>query len=134
MQRTLSASPDRRLIFVYGTLLAGEPNHGELAGAVPVGPARTLPRFALVSLGPYPGLVPGEEAVTGELYLVEAAHLARLDAFEEHPEVYRRQPIPLAGGGEAEAYVLTPRAARGRPPLPGGDWRRASSGRALMPE
>ncbi|MEZ4472235.1 MAG: gamma-glutamylcyclotransferase family protein [bacterium] len=66
----------------------------------------------------------GQTAIVGELYRVDAARLAALDAFEEHPEVYRRTPVPLEGGGVAEAWVLRAHLAAGRPAIPGGDWRR----------
>ena len=42
-------------LFVYGTLMQGEANHGELAGAPFWGSARTADGFELWNLGPYPG-------------------------------------------------------------------------------
>ena len=63
-------------VFVYGTLLAGEPNHRVLAGARLVANARTEPAFELRDLGPFPGLVSGgAHAVAGEVYEVDEATL-----------------------------------------------------------
>ncbi len=117
-------------LFVYGTLMRGEASHALLAGAPFLGDATTAARFTLVDLGAYPALVEGgSSAVQGELYASSAELLAVLDAFEEHPRVYRRAAIELAGGGAAEAYVLPAQLARGRPAIAGGDWRgRRSSG------
>ncbi len=114
----------RTRVFVYGSLLAGEPNHRALAGAVLVGAATTVPAFALYDLGAFPGLVAaGEQVVTGEIYEVDAAGLARLDRLEGHPSFYRRTPITLADGDEVETYLLTRTQVAGRPIVAGGCWR-----------
>lgn len=115
----------RRRVFVYGTLLAGEPNHGVLAGAELVGPAVTAPAFELFDLGAYPALVAGgTRAVAGEVYAVDAAVLRRLDALEAHPAFYRRARIALELGGRmAEAYLLRPDQVVGRRVVVSGDWR-----------
>jgi gamma-glutamylaminecyclotransferase len=107
--------------------MRGEANHRLLAvgsaGAF-AGEARTAPRFALVDLGPYPGMISGgRNSVAGELYQLTAAILAGLDEFEGHPAYFRRSSIGLADGQAADAYLLAPAAARGRPrfpPVPGG--------------
>lgn len=95
-----AASSPRTVLFVYGTLKHGGSNHGWLEGQAFLGPARTSPGFTLYSLGDYPGLVAASsdrEGVTGELWLVDAACLARLDAFEGVPEgLYGRKRIRLA--------------------------------------
>ncbi|MBC7171469.1 MAG: gamma-glutamylcyclotransferase, partial [Polyangiaceae bacterium] len=67
-------------VFVYGTLLAGEPNHRMLAGARLVAEARTEPAFELRDLGPFPGLVRGgAHVVVGEVYEVDGSTLVALD-------------------------------------------------------
>ena len=112
------------LLFVYGTLRAGEPSHHLLAAAPCLAEASTDRAFELVSLGDYPAMVAGgRTAVVGELYQVDAEILARLDAFEDHPHLYRRQPIALADGRAVEAYLLPRARARGLPRIPSGDWR-----------
>jgi len=111
-------------IFIYGTLRQGESNHGQLEGARFVGPARTAARYTLVDLVDYPALVDGgTDAVRGELYEVGALHLERLDAFEEHPDVYVRSEIEMADGARTFAYLLPRERAGKAPRIPGGDWK-----------
>lgn len=113
------------LVFVYGTLLSGEVNHHLLAGAKPLGPHRTAPRFTLVRLGAYPGLVSGgSTAVFGELYRIDSAMLSVLDRLEEYPRLYDRKLIPTPHG---RAWVYLFRGTvRDRKQVPSGDWRMIS--------
>ncbi len=115
---------DLRYVFVYGSLLPGEPNHAVLGGAHRQGVAATSPGFQLRDLGPYPGMVraPGG-VVHGEVYAVDPRSLAELDRFENHPELYRRTPIRLADGTWAEAYLLHDRHATTHPVIASGRWR-----------
>jgi gamma-glutamylaminecyclotransferase len=112
-------------VFVYGSLLAGEPNHRALEGARFVGVAQTEPRYSLHDLGAYPALVAdGTHAIVGELYDVDDEVLARLDRLEGHPEFYRRDHITLADGSDAETYFLPHAQAAGTPRVTHGDWRK----------
>lgn len=84
-------------VFVYGTLLRGEPNHYILEHACFVREARTPAVFTLRDMGAFPALLAdGSTAVLGEVYDVDAATLARLDRLEGHPRLYRRTPIALS--------------------------------------
>lgn len=113
----------RTRVFVYGTLLSGEPNHRLLDRASLIGEARTQPIFDLVTLGPFPAMIPGgATAVCDEVYEVDRPTLDALDRLEGHPRFYRRRPIRLADGGEVLAYLLSPEQARGRTRIPSGDW------------
>lgn len=117
-------SPPATRVFVYGTLLSGESNHALLDSARLVTAARTLPSFALYDLGSFPGLVAaGSHAVLGEVYDVDAATLVALDHLEDHPRFYRRTPIILDGGLEAETYLLPPEQVERCPLIASGDWR-----------
>jgi gamma-glutamylcyclotransferase (GGCT)/AIG2-like uncharacterized protein YtfP len=91
-------------LFVYGTLMRGATNHHEIEGARFLGVARTVPGYAIIDVAGFPALVPGTDEVLGELVEVDAKCLARLDAFEG--DLYRRGPVILAGGVEAQAYLL----------------------------
>jgi gamma-glutamylcyclotransferase (GGCT)/AIG2-like uncharacterized protein YtfP len=111
-------------VFVYGSLLRGEPNHPLLRDAAWIGPARTVPAYRMVDLGPHPGMVgQGTTAILGEVYRVPKPALDALDALEDHPDVYVRTRIPLDDGREVLTYLLRPHLAAGKPAVSGGDWR-----------
>ncbi len=117
-------TPRVHRVFVYGTLLRGEPNHGFLARAEWVGVARTRAEFELVDLGYFPAMIPhGETAISGEVYSTDEATLRRLDRLEGHPEFYTRTRIQLADGNAAEAYLLREDQVQGGRPIVSGDWR-----------
>jgi len=111
-------------VFVYGTLLSGEPNHRVLGGAKLAGVVHTKPEFELRDLGPFPALVMGGACrVAGEVYEVDGPALAALDRLESHPRFYHRSCIVLDDGTEAETYLLTPEQVQGRAVIASGDWR-----------
>jgi len=111
-------------VFVYGTLLRGEPNHGLLARAKWVGIARTRAEFHLVDLGEFPAMIAdGKTAISGEVYETDEATLQRLDRLEGHPHFYLRTTIRLEDGAEVETYVLREDQARGTRRILSGDWR-----------
>jgi gamma-glutamylcyclotransferase (GGCT)/AIG2-like uncharacterized protein YtfP len=87
-------------VFVYGTLKRGQRNHRVLAGQRFLGEATTAPRYRLYDRGPYPCLVEDRAngvPVQGEVWVVDAETLGRLDAYEEVPKLYTRKEIDLAG-------------------------------------
>ena len=115
-------------VFVYGTLLAGE-ERGHVLDACERRPAAISGQ--LVDLGrDYPGLVPGEATVHGELVRLPGdAMLARLDGiegFHAHTSpnnLYRRGFVKVRWGDEfVWAWTYYWNGVDGRP-LPGGDWR-----------
>lgn len=130
-------------VFVYGSLLAGEPNHRLLRGGTIVsedgcfsrshapakflGAASTQPLFRLWDLGSYPGMTRGGAvSVVGEVYDVDEGTLARLDALEGHPSFYRRERLRLVGNQKCQTawvYLLVhePRAPRGE--VLDGNWQ-----------
>lgn len=110
-------------LFVYGTLMQGEDNAAAIAGGRLLGSARTRAAYTLVHLGAYPALLAkGDAAIAGELYEIDEPLLERLDELEEHPHLFRRGPVLLADGSEAQAYFLA-RASGEAPIVARGDWR-----------
>lgn len=111
-------------VFVYGTLLSGLGNHGILSTSAFVRASRSEPRFTMVDLGAFPGIVEGgSTAIVGELYDVGHATLARLDRLEGHPRFYERKTIALDDGSAVAAYVLPPHYVGEREAIVSGDWR-----------
>jgi gamma-glutamylcyclotransferase (GGCT)/AIG2-like uncharacterized protein YtfP len=111
-------------LFVYGSLLSGLAHHDVLGGGPCLGAARSQAAFVLYDLGPYPAMAAGGgSSVVGEVYEVGAERLGDLDAFEGHPELYRRAPITLEDGSSAEAYLLASRPPDGTPIVASGCWR-----------
>lgn len=137
--------------FFYGTLLAGSDN--PVARAVharlePLGPASVHGALYAIPdpLGWYPALVTGDAAthrdlVHGMAYATRSgfspADLAQLDAYEDcdpadrASSLYWREPLPLVGGGQAEAYVFDRLLPDGALPIPSGDFRDWLSAKGL---
>jgi gamma-glutamylcyclotransferase (GGCT)/AIG2-like uncharacterized protein YtfP len=120
------------LLFVYGAMMHGEPEHARLAEARSLGPAETEAAFDLVDLAPEPALLPGgTTSVRGELYALSPAALAAVDVYQGHPLRYRRSPIRLDDGRIAEAHLITADQARGKRRIRGGDFRARFAPRAV---
>jgi gamma-glutamylcyclotransferase (GGCT)/AIG2-like uncharacterized protein YtfP len=114
-------------VFVYGTLKRRGSNHAFLVDQTYLGEARTIAGYRLFNLGDYPGMVPfpsDTAGVTGEVWSVTPAALARLDALEGLAEgLYRREPIVLLSpfsDCRVETYLYA-RSVAGRPDL-GSTW------------
>ena len=99
--------PRATRVFVYGTLLKEEPNHRVLRTARFIARARTAPRFTLLNMGPFPGMLDeGNSTIEGEVYDVTEPILRALDRLESHPHFFRRQWITLGDRSHAQAYLL----------------------------
>ncbi|MGE0325889.1 MAG: gamma-glutamylcyclotransferase [Polyangiaceae bacterium] len=117
--------PRATRVFVYGTLLANEPNHRLLRDARFIARARTAPRFTLLDMGPFPGMIDvGDSAIGGEVYDVTERILRALDRLESHPHFFRRQWITLGDRSHAQAYLLRTEHRRDYSVIPSGNWRR----------
>jgi gamma-glutamylaminecyclotransferase len=114
------AAPIR--FFVYGSMMAGEPEHQKLGGAPLVEEARTVAGYALVEVGPLGALVQeGTGSVGGEIYAIESGVIARLE--NDHPKLYRFESVDLEGGATAWTLLLDRELARGKRRVANGDWR-----------
>jgi len=117
-----SVRPVPTLVFVYGTLKRGFPNHDLLRRARAAGEARTRERFPLAVVGSWfvPALLdrPGEgHCVRGELYAVDPPTLAALDELEGvgEPDGYDRRRIEVER--EPDGETLTAEVYFKREPL-----------------
>ncbi len=99
---------DFEYVFVYGTLRRSFQNHRLLSRSACLGGASTRERYALY-VSEYPCVVRDQPVspIVGEVYKVDPATLMVLDALEEHPQVYRREKVPvvLDDGREIEAWL-----------------------------
>ncbi len=113
------------ILFVYGSLIQGESNHGLLSRARFIGEATTVKRYTLYDLGSFPAMARmGTGAVRGELYDVDNSTLASVDRLEGVPTFYRRIAVLLDDGSIADGYVLRREQVSGRRVIASGDWRR----------
>ena len=118
-------------LFIYGTLMPGLRLQAEMHGARFVAAAQVPGR--LVDVGRFPGLLQGEGLVTGEVYEVDDAHLARLDVVEgmvrgdrTASQYWREEVTVLSGplqGQPVQTYVYN-RPVDACTPIPHGDYRR----------
>jgi len=120
-----------QLLFIYGTLMPGLRLEAEMQSARFVGAAQVPGR--LVDVGRYPGFLPGEGLVTGEVYDVDDAHLARLDGVEDMvpgdraASQYWREEVTVASGplqGQSVQTYVYNRPVDGCTPITHGDYRR----------
>ena len=118
-------------LFIYGTLMPGLRLEAEMQGAERLGLARVPGR--LVDVGRYPGLLHGEGLVSGEVYRVSDAQLARLDEVEEMvpgdrgASQYWRERVTVQDGALTGQQVWTyvyNLPVDGLTPIAHGDYRR----------
>lgn len=113
------------LVFVYGTLRPGQPDHQRLLAGRDMAAAFLDGHALRLGAGPWVQAVPG--SVAGEVVAVNADVLAQLDARHEVAGGrYRRKRrvIRLATGTETQAWVFLAGsvAATGERHVPGDDW------------
>lgn len=96
------------LLFVYGTLKRGAKNHLAIMGDMYLRETATSPDYILVDLGPYPGMIEKLAdgfSIQGELFEIPSSLLKNLDKIEGSPNLFKIEPITLADGSKAFAYL-----------------------------
>lgn len=126
----MAPTPQGGLLFVYGSLQRGQPNHSWLAEAPCLGETE-LAGVDLYDLGPFPMAIAGAGRLQGELYRVEEPLLRRLDRFEGVPRLYRRERWSLADGRPVWIYLGSARQVRHSPRLAEGRWPQRPGAQAL---
>jgi gamma-glutamylcyclotransferase (GGCT)/AIG2-like uncharacterized protein YtfP len=111
-------------LFVYGTLKRGGSRHSLLKGCPFLG--RALAKgFALYDLGAYPGMVPGDGVVRGEVYEIPEGLLRELDWVEATPFLFRRELIEVVLEDHtplrAHTYLYN-REVEGAALVPSSEW------------
>ena len=91
-------------IFVYGSLKSGRSAHHLLAGAERQSDG-WLDGVRLGRFEGYPMLWSGAQAINGEVYRVDPALMAQLDAYEGVPNDYIRRQRQLRDGRQVWVYM-----------------------------
>lgn len=100
-------------VFVYGSLKSGFGNHHFLQDAEAEFLGTTYTKstdFLMFSFGAFPAVVKNEEygygAIEGELYMVDALTMFKLDMLEGNGTFYTREKIELDDGNMAWMYLI----------------------------
>ena len=115
------------LVFVYGTLKAGKPNHHLLAGARLWMIGKTAKRFRMYCNGYFPMITLDREGypIRGEVYQVTPQILERLDRLEGVPHHYYRDSVTVvnANWNRCVAYVYVHAGLiTDQTEVPSGNW------------
>jgi gamma-glutamylcyclotransferase (GGCT)/AIG2-like uncharacterized protein YtfP len=106
------AASETKTVFICGSALKGQPDHGNLQGAAFVKTARTAPKYRLhaVKEGWHPGIYETDAdgiSIPGELYEMSLSQYEHLVSTEP-PNMYPAE-VALEDGGTAIA-MLYPKA------------------------
>uniref|UniRef100_A0A914DZ92 Gamma-glutamylcyclotransferase family protein n=1 Tax=Acrobeloides nanus TaxID=290746 RepID=A0A914DZ92_9BILA len=107
----------RHLVFTYGTLKSGEPNHNIMidpnTGSYElIGTGQTKEKFPLIIASEFnlPFLLNDAgkgHRIFGEIYSVDEQKLVALDELEVHPTFYRREghPVEMTNGEILKVWI-----------------------------
>ncbi len=112
-----------RVVFVYGSLMAGQENHQLLSGARFLGAAMSRPLYTLFHAGAWPAATEGgTTSIQGELYRISSPQCIILDRFEGHPTLFRRRQIVLEDERQADAWLIESPPDVSWPIIDSGTW------------
>ena len=95
----------QRQVFVYGTLMSGEANHGYLLNGTLLGKA-CIEGYDMYNVGCYPAIIPGDGLVIGELYRVPVEDMPAIDDLEGEGSLYEKRCEWVTCKGQSHlAYV-----------------------------
>lgn len=102
----MKTSVQKKLLFVYGTLMHNGRAEDYLSGFEFIGKA-ILKDYAMYDLGCFPGIVSKKgEWVEGELYLIFNSDFASLDRYEGEGHLYHREIVTVeSSSGPQQAWV-----------------------------
>lgn len=118
--------PQGKLYAVYGTLRQGFGNYKRLLDnkdCTYLGTQRTSADFKMVSLGGFPGVIPGgDQEVTIEVFQVNNPQIEKsLDYLEGYPRFYQKMTIKT-NWGKADMYILSEEEYGHLTIVKSGDW------------
>lgn len=96
----------KTILFFYGSLRRGGTNHFRVADQTFLGDAVTAPKYRLLDLGRYQGMIRDDAtgvAIPGELWEVDELCLEALDEFEGSD--YPRRPVEIDGSAGVQGYL-----------------------------
>lgn len=84
---------NKNIIFTYGTLMKGQSNHNHYLSDNQFVSNGTIEGFEMYDLGWYPGIVPGNGTVYGEVYAVSDDELRAIDRLEGEGSLYIKTDV-----------------------------------------
>ena len=95
----------KNYVFLYGTILRDENNHHLIEDEEFID-SGVIQGYKMINLGIFPGIIPGNGAVLGEIYLVCDDAIEMLDIFMDEGNLFVRKTVKVFTSRlEYEAYV-----------------------------
>ena len=95
----------QRKVFVYGTLMKGETNHGFLRHSTFLGNA-AIEGYEMDNVGLFPAIIPGDGLAIGEVYSVPVEDIPSIDSLEGEGSLYEKKCERIILNGEATFAFL----------------------------